>query len=537
MYQSVNRDISALSRESDITSLALLSRAKKITESRDQRWLRPRKLLPRGMVSVASLWWTRRAPGGNVAVSNLASLFYTRSNAIRLDRHLVSLVVLIVAYVPLVTRRDWLQFVDESDNFLGGYLIAHGEVLYRDYFSHHMPLPYYLAAIPALLGAHDLGGFRAFTSLVILAFWAYIVVRFWKRIPPAILSVLILTIAIGCWSFYGNMLLAETIEAYCLLIVCLSFYAFPDLDFGRADQLVVALAVFGAAMCTLLSFYPFAILLGYYVYRRIRTGQFSNVAAFIRQEAPFAALLVIPFVATACLLAVTGSLATFVQDAFIFNQVYYSKYALAGDPLRVLAVLLRSDYHLLRSDLQPLAWTTFGGFGLIANAFAFVLVVRGRGLAAGLTYAAVAATSRGRGVAFHDEPYYLLSIGAVSATMIVTGSWLLTAAKDFSRGLARGNAVRGALALGAAVYLLLIAVFYVNLARAFPWESRSSNQLTYQQVIQATTRPGDKIWIVPLNFYDYLMADRMPATRYAFYLPWLADSPAINTAILHDLAR
>src|SRR5579883_408051 len=227
MYQSVNRDISALSRESDITSLALLSRAKKITESRDQRWLRPRKLLPRGMVSVASLWWTRRAPGGNVAVSNLASLFYTRSNAIRLDRHLVSLVVLIVAYVPLVTRRDWLQFVDESDNFLGGYLIAHGEVLYRDYFSHHMPLPYYLAAVASLLGVSSLTGYRIFTSLLILGAWTFVVFRFRSRISPVILSALVLTVAVGFPRMLGHMLLEDTVGAYCILLVALYFYAFP----------------------------------------------------------------------------------------------------------------------------------------------------------------------------------------------------------------------------------------------------------------------------------------------------------------------
>src|SRR5215469_11165822 len=29
----------------------------------------------------------------------------------------------------------------------------------------------------------------------------------------------------------------------------------------------------------------------------------------------------------------------------------------------------------------------------------------------------------------------------------------------------------------------------------------------------------------------------MPASRYAFYLPWLADSPAINAQIRGDLAK
>src|SRR5260221_132690 len=43
-----------------------------------------------------------------------------------------------VSHVPV--------FVDEANNVLGACLLARGSVVYRDTFSHHFPLPYYLLA-------------------------------------------------------------------------------------------------------------------------------------------------------------------------------------------------------------------------------------------------------------------------------------------------------------------------------------------------------------------------------------------------------
>src|SRR5687767_6441243 len=90
--------------------------------------------------------------------------------AAQLGRRWGLLVVLTTASLLLLRSRQWWPgFVDESDNFLGGYVIARGYVLYRDYFSHHMPLPYYLAAVPSFLGASSVADYRTFTSIGILS--------------------------------------------------------------------------------------------------------------------------------------------------------------------------------------------------------------------------------------------------------------------------------------------------------------------------------------------------------------------------------
>ena len=46
--------------------------------------------------------------------------------------------------IVLGSVRHWYWHPDEHDNMAVGWLLSRGHVLYRDVFSHHMPLPYLL---------------------------------------------------------------------------------------------------------------------------------------------------------------------------------------------------------------------------------------------------------------------------------------------------------------------------------------------------------------------------------------------------------
>ena len=81
------------------------------------------------------------------------------------------------------------EFADESDNLLGGLLLTRGYRLYADYFSSHMPLPYYVAALPAWLGARQLDDFRVFTRLFLIVATLRVVWGFRKRISPLVLGI------------------------------------------------------------------------------------------------------------------------------------------------------------------------------------------------------------------------------------------------------------------------------------------------------------------------------------------------------------
>ena len=47
-------------------------------------------------------------------------------------------------------------FCDEVDNMVGGMVVADGGVVYRDFYSQHTPVMYYLCAIFRLLGASSI---------------------------------------------------------------------------------------------------------------------------------------------------------------------------------------------------------------------------------------------------------------------------------------------------------------------------------------------------------------------------------------------
>jgi hypothetical protein len=58
-------------------------------------------------------------------------------------------VLLGVSFAIGWTQLYWNNFIDEGDNLAGGVLLAHGQLLHRDVFSHHFPFPYYSVAAVA----------------------------------------------------------------------------------------------------------------------------------------------------------------------------------------------------------------------------------------------------------------------------------------------------------------------------------------------------------------------------------------------------
>src|SRR5437016_7837571 len=99
-----------------------------------------------------------------------------------------TMVVLYLVAVGLLFASRVREFADETDNLLGGLLITRGDRLYVDFFSSHMPVAYYVAAVPALLGAVTLEQFRVFTNLLLILATAGVVRAFLGRLPMLVLG-------------------------------------------------------------------------------------------------------------------------------------------------------------------------------------------------------------------------------------------------------------------------------------------------------------------------------------------------------------
>jgi hypothetical protein len=69
-------------------------------------------------------------------------------------------------------------FGDETDNFVGGMLVAAGQDVYQVHTSQHMPFMYYLCAIFRLLGASTIYTYRLAFFIFLSLLWTIIYFRY-----------------------------------------------------------------------------------------------------------------------------------------------------------------------------------------------------------------------------------------------------------------------------------------------------------------------------------------------------------------------
>lgn len=264
-------------------------------------------------------------------------------------------------------------------------MISRGHVLYQDYFSHHMPLPYYVAAVASRAGISGIEGYRVFTSAMILIFWSFIVSRFRTSLPSMVRLMLILTIAVAHPIFSGHMLLAETIASYCILIMLLYFYSTQSLSFRISDQVVLSLLITGALLSTLMAVYPLLVMALFYVFQRARSLASSRDWSILKHDARLCALILSALLFTLAVFATNGMFGPWIDGAITFNREHYAKFALAGDPAIVLRRILSGYYrHVLSlQDIQVLGSTA--GLLVLADLAVLPVLVRQRGVAFALS--------------------------------------------------------------------------------------------------------------------------------------------------------
>ncbi len=448
----------------------------------------------------------------------------------------------------LVRNANMPALTDESDNMLGGLLIGNGQVIYRDFFSHHMPLPYYVSAWLRL--AFDIRtpqGYRqalAFLTLIWMIALFFLLRRRFRsaRFSFAFLGFEVLFLAL-LPRFSGYMLLAETLGAMALIpLLCYAIFD-PALDFGAFDRTVVALCVFCAVMSSVLAIYPLFVCSVYYVY--VRSRQFHALKAIHRpefwgRELTFAAGILLPFALYAVYLVGTKSFNSFVECAFRFNVAHYAKFnPYAGFPFGALfegwkGLAKQGQAFLSVLTTRKAHSTDLVHWVLLVVAGVNVAVLFRRDRARACFLAAFLFGCRLQ-LGFHCLPYCLC----------VAASCLFTLAsptdKQSARTAASPRRQRAHAAVLVYTALLLIASLHEFHAQSLrgAWHSNDigdSFQSPYLEYIETLTKPGDTIWAAPLDPNLYVMSGRLPASYSNTYLPWQADDPAIETRVLGDLA-
>jgi hypothetical protein len=246
------------------------------------------------------------------------------------------------------------------------------------------------------------------------------------------------------------------------------------------------------------------------------------------------AIFVVPHLVLAAVLVAQGSLGAFFEQAFSFNRAFYARYELAADPISIVFRSLVDRVQTLPAYVHPTALRDITGFLFLSNIVAVVLVWKQRGALIGLAYCGVFLLSQLRGdTGYHGAPYFavaMVSLAVVITFCVETGQRLL-------RNRRQGSSVRLVLGAACAAYVVLAVLFYRDSAGFFRRLDRGLRpDSLYVRAVHTATLPTDRIWAAPFEPDVYLGADRAPASRYAYFFPWLSDSEAITEQLLQDLA-
>lgn len=258
----------------------------------------------------------------------------TRQTQDRLKTILGAAALLFACLVLFSFMRSNIRFMDEMDNFSIGLQMTKGGTLYTTLFSQHMPLPYYICALFARLGAHTVLEFRLYWYVFLSLCYVAVYLRYYKWYGRAALA---LWPVFYLWTIPSTPLctsiLAEQLQAIGMVVLLLEFLHFVKtraVSVASAVSLAVGIniaflsAVVAAFACA-------GIVLAYVAY---------EIADCAKQRRSFPASVrylwgkywrtigftLAPMVLFALWFVVNGQWADFWYKAITFNTQVYSEY-------------------------------------------------------------------------------------------------------------------------------------------------------------------------------------------------------------------
>lgn len=459
------------------------------------------------------------------------------------------------------------MFSDDMDNWLGGVHITEGKVLYSEYASHHMPLPYYVGAGLSLifrdgiirdvwetlgLGSHDDYGLQRLglanlQFIALLGLHAYLRRTIFDKYMPWIALVIAL-ISVG---FFAQMLLAQTMVAYATLAAILIVLGriLPG-KYGRSDLYVIGflsfVIVFSAAMYAFLA----AILFG--------GCWLFMTRGYWKRDWHLDLILAPALVAMIPLLyfLISDNFGDFWWQNFEFNNEYYADYLTISDnawsrPIEIVVHFASRTTHTLAHPLNA-DYSAEVGWLIFNIAIIALLVERRRFVGALVVFGFLLLGSdvRVTETVLND----LLVVNMVSVFISI-------GAGAYAIHVLVTNPPRYAFFRNTIIVMLILGGIYGTSWSAnhtflaykmladpaetltddsqpwFTWRATDirSDNMPYAQFINDMLDESDTTWLGPIMPEEALFLEPQLASRYAIYLPWHADAPRTTRELLAEL--
>ena len=218
------------------------------------------------------------------------------------------------------------SYPDEFDNILGGWYILDGKLPYAGFFTHHGPIPYFIAAIIEIFSGQSFVRFRIFYAVFLLFVTFLIFYLLKKKIGKEVSFYPFFLVFSGIMATYYwfHMLLADNLAAISLLpvyaILLLKGVLNKKITLFDVGIISVFLAIALYSSLTYTYLFVAAAMATVYLYfknnRIVRPFiSFGNFYPII--------LLLTPHILFLIYLLLTQGLGDYLYQNFIFNAKYY----------------------------------------------------------------------------------------------------------------------------------------------------------------------------------------------------------------------
>lgn len=316
----------------------------------------------------ADSWWIGFALFLSIIVFQLFVRIYhllvVKKAEVSHDVVVQSYVVGLVSFLLLSVFCNYDHYLDETDNMVGGWVIAHGSVLYRDYVTQHTPFMYYLCSLFAFAGAKSVEQFRLCYYIVLSAVWALLYLRhqaqFGKKmlLLPVLECIILNSMVLVQPKHPSIMVVSDGVQALCFIALLLEFFKFCQEGTLKWDRAVIVSAtVWGSMGSAFLSAYTLAWISLFFIFIEFKRWFDSEVSLdkLVKRYWKLFVAIATPLAIAVMYFASNHSLLTAFDLLYSFNREIYSNYSgIGNDSLAPFVFSSRNFFDITVNHLNSL---------------------------------------------------------------------------------------------------------------------------------------------------------------------------------------
>lgn len=442
----------------------------------------------------------------------------------------------------------YFNFTDEADNLLGGQFIASGQgAIYKDYFSHHMPLTYYVAAPLFLFFSTNLIAVKVSFGLV-MSLWLLMMGRhLYKKFGLKTFILFTGLVAISQMLTWSHMLLAESLIAFAIVHAIILFTT-REHNRSFASETATYSLLGSIPILSSLAYAPLSVVI-YGLFFATLATKHQTARQTMRKLLIGGIIFALPYLLFIASLFIGHSGTEFREQAISFNTHYYSQYLpdAAISPVDGLLTIIQGSTSSLAKSLTPAGGQTEARllvslFALSTICSIYVLFKSRQKLLAIFIGMALFISSSREGFLSVFANNNQARTGVIVAFI---GTLTIVLAIFYLRNSLAKDRVRLPI-----LTLLCFTLLFLGLNSASTFSTTARSYLREESTLLPGEQPGspatvinyvnhssDYYWVGPIDFSSQLIINSKNASKYRFFAPWHAACPKCKAEFYEDLRR